>query len=1466
MLDKVGHTHLASTQRTVRCSVPPPSTFLHPSRSSPTLCALHGKPSSPHQLRASSSTSCLTALAREPEPAKMPGRPQGINHVPQLPEMVFRAKDASHPGVVNVPAHVQDIGPHPGSEARSESSLEDLSRLFCRSRNQIQPAHRLQRQFHDINVATACNARLIAISRSIWRTLAECLDAGDKQSFANLFLAYHDAADSISRLPNTEIPVDYVNLENFTGYDQSFLDMLPSQSQTAIKNLLFKVRYDGDFIASRLATLSRQEVSRLTPSHHTTKSTESVLSVSSGPTSRQSRQLAFEAVRDQRETLGSLDYSSHLQTLVYCVRGLSSSFPSEAAREMDVWSTVCAKLFTGQQAASKLIPSILDLFAQQNTWPGKQHLELWISETLQNGSLVTEPRDSFISRKEGPSESVQEAFFYETAVDSLLHLMGSGSPACVIPETVLNLCRATCAKLPNGSNQQRDFTYEVLNNWLFSLFIPAILTLPEAYGLMLKCHIESNVRKRVLREVAIRAQNTVYQVTQSPLWPNSTSASLRTTTAVYSILKSFRAPPIASLSKSARPSIEETWATVTSNDVKSLINTLFPERSYVGTTSPELRISSQSLSSSTFSALPISRVPLTEPSTGYNTPLASQRHGFLSSSLEFPNFESDDSPGPHWFANLSHAEEAQLRDAHSNLSDLVSTRTGILWAPLIISPGSNSFHTPRQSLKPMLHESSSTDRSDDKLRQILNVVQDLLLSDMRRSQSSGLSKSTHNYNLSRREQVIRALEGRLHDAEAECDFIAAHEWSRHLRTFRSAIDSGSTHLLSKTFALIEDQASTTLNHSKVLLQSFHKWYEAFSPYNRRLTDQMAENTYALGFLRDKVYFTTEISAPYQNLKSTVAVLRGMINSKSQTYKSTQRSMTRILASKTPGVGFRSNSKVQELESLSCSSSRGGPNKLNDTASHGLSQWLAENQIRNLCQGEERIHKLCQEIRKFEELAFSSIGALKMSVDVLYAREKRFIELENASYCREQASKEETQLRSPNPPLFGGTDSFRNFNFSSLRASSNESFTTGESSASIPYPLSNSSSREYVASMSSSFNNGVSRSWSPAMTEDRSPSVASGPPSMYQCTMPPTNNSPTNEPFAGIIQRLRRNLNSLALSDCNLNLFNKGSETDQIFWTGLGGDISERYMCRKYPEAREGIDAKQNGANQRQEFNFKAAFKSMLRSFSANPDPFKKLTILCDIEKLLQHYPRQERNPSELTESVQSCSKFRGSTTSVEGFRSLFIDSDLRPPTIFRDLQYIAGLIPSAQLDLMPEGQSFNNAVDALLSLKTELTENMVHTAYLIVKYHDEARTRNGSQRASMAQRERDAATTYNPNSGALPVTDVAQYSMRDAALLFATAAKEGHVVAQRELGYMYLCMSDLPGIVLAPLSCSDDVFSKARAWSEHHNDEQLRNPIHMCLAEFWLNKAAEGGDELSKRTLEEQLVDESNLANNESRF
>jgi hypothetical protein len=213
---------------------------------------------------------------------------------------------------------------------------------------------------------------------------------------------------------------------------------------------------------------------------------------------------------------------------------------------------------------------------------------------------------------------------------------------------------------------------------------------------------------------------------------------------------------------------------------------------------------------------------------------------------------------------------------------------------------------------------------------------------------------------------------------------------------------------------------------------------------------------------------------------------------------------------------------------------------------------------------------------------------------------------------------------------------------------------------------------------------------------------------------------------------------------------------------------------------------------------------------------------------------------------------------VDVLQGLFQDAEIRPKTLFRDLQYIAAFVPAQMLDKTARGKAFWDASLAALGLKQDMCRCMIEIADDIVAENTESRSASAQQ-----QIQQQASSTVNAtDQTASPPTTESRWTMSDAARMLLITAKEGDAVAERELAILYLTHPDLLPRAVLPLTKPRDIF-KVELLSRHRNDSRparggppggpddvvRSDPMTMCVAQHWMEESRRGGDELATKYL-----------------
>lgn len=291
------------------------------------------------------------------------------------------------------------------------------------------------------------------------------------------------------------------------------------------------------------------------------------------------------------------------------------------------------------------------------------------------------------------------------------------------------------------------------------------------------------------------------------------------------------------------------------------------------------------------------------------------------------------------------------------------------------------------------------------------------------------------------------------------------------------------------------------------------------------------------------------------------------------------------------------------------------------------------------------------------------------------------------------------------------------------------------------------------------------------------------------------------------------------------------------------------------------------------FSYKEVFHRLIEVFSRHGNPFVKLNALRDLRSLIiaslvssqdasstntrsspdgdtgnasqlrraarhsfskvrpSNLSRMDAAPSSVPESVTCGSRHSDYSTPSESqivaaLRDLILE--VKPKTLFRDLQFISAFVPGDQLNKIDRGAAFFQFGLAALSLKEEICHSMVEIADRIVSQE-------------LSRRHPPFASDFHSQPGR---------AIQDAAGMWIITAKEGNPVAQRELAILYLTHPELLPRVTLPLTLPRDTF-KAEMMYRRDKDSKS-DPQSMCLALHWMQLSASGGDTLARNRLRER--------------
>lgn len=668
-------------------------------------------------------------------------------------------------------------------------------------------------------------------------------------------------------------------------------------------------------------------------------------------------------------------------------------------------------------------------------------------------------------------------------------------------------------------------------------------------------------------------------------------------------------------------------------------------------------------------------------------------------------------------------------------------------------------------------------------------------------------------------------------AQASAKELSQGNWNQAQEFHDASITAGDIFALHCALEVQLEQYTTECERLETEVCLYNRSIESFR-------DKTAKLVKAMGTLRNKVWYVTQVrnsevyvraSCVAQKLADPESMpsfgpgmggLAGGLDSKSRRPSSVVSTASRDSFFKRLSLGYNKRRQRQSIISLPSEitmfapATFAGSNKLSDRESDATRRWLEEQRKQNLCQGEERLHRfycevddLCQ--RLIAELTvggsplFPEKRTLQCSEDlhmflvsIVYSdlgtgwfagsETDQWLSSDLVKACLSVKHAPPRALRHRSSILSIGT-------VSTVAVASCEQMGT-------PQKLTCSSPTESYFSMRSTAQGGAFRLTLPpsAATSASSAPItpvkvnSAGPlgvqtANLGSATAAPSPLPPTfkltlpNTPHAAVEARLPDGI-PISIPSCITPV--------------ISGAICSNTLSAPFPYER--------------------AYSEILSKFSTVTSPHAKMQCLYELETLVV---------AALTAGTRSDP---GADAIVEELQSLF-RSDLRPKTLFRDLQMIAAFAPLDNLDLSYSGKMFWDVVLAALSIKHEAVECMVDSANEIFQA-----TSSG------------VAIPSSSSTGSSPLSG---FGMKECGELWTIAAKEGNAVAQRELGIMQLSHPGDVSLSVMPLTRLNELFEDMPQCAS--SDLDKLDPTRMAIVRHWMRCAAKAGDNIAREYLEQ---------------
>ncbi|KAF2816278.1 uncharacterized protein BDZ99DRAFT_542640 [Mytilinidion resinicola] len=465
----------------------------------------------------------------------------------------------------------------------SSTSLAELAHLIRLQGYQEQRKAHSRVRLHRWLVASALSARLVHCGELAHRTLVDSFRSDDKKNFATLYNALHDVRNSCDATrryallePDLEFGMSKSSRNEKSQSFSTFINEVPSKILDELLDFVSEIRTNPSFLATRILNLSQQELASLTSFRQALDPIDSVMALQARGKAVGSAQKPSQASSSSPvERLLSFQRHDPLSALIYTIFANSSGPDSaEDLRRTDALATTCARLITeGKPGSDKFIKHVLDAWAGMREWPGKANLELYLMQVLQDGQFLLEKAEDQPARPgtqpvpRSTKDTIAADDFYDKAIKRLFEVVDDEPSAGGIPEGVLEIGTAILRKLED-SNKHRTAARTFISQ-----------------GIMTGHHISEHARQKILKEIAIRAQKQVLDMTYN--WKQAVPILPEIRTHIDNILGRFKhtrnqSKPVLLPAKaitSPRETVEvQPFIVVCPSDIITLVNTLFPER------------------------------------------------------------------------------------------------------------------------------------------------------------------------------------------------------------------------------------------------------------------------------------------------------------------------------------------------------------------------------------------------------------------------------------------------------------------------------------------------------------------------------------------------------------------------------------------------------------------------------------------------------------------------------------------------------------------------------------------------------------------------------------------------------------------------------------------------------------------------------------------------------------------------
>lgn len=601
-------------------------------------------------------------MPRSASSVRKPVIAQPLNTSPPIPPAKFAPPAKSPTDIANESTRsapsklIPDLSSYTNPfqvQENDGTTLEELAHLVRLSKYQERKRAITRKRLQRSLISTALSARLTRCGEIARRNLVDCFRTDDKKIFGPLYNAIYDVRKSCDELrrfallepelssPQSPVLGSSETLDALHGSATAvsalgdvapFLAELPASARESFLHFLTQIRTNPEYLAARLCCLSTAELNALTSFHHGLEPIESVLPYHGRSATRAHASMSGRHATQQHTTaierLLSFQRHDPLSALIHtCFANSAGPDSAEDKRRTDIWATTLARLITDSSSNSEhIMMNVLHIWSSMRDWAGKSNMEWFLMKILEDGAFLLDRAEDqhgtrFNVSDWSAKDSIRAEEFYDKAVQDLFEIVDD-EDAIGIPEGLLELGNAILNRL--DSKYIESTRNWLVYKWLFSSFLLNVIIHPESHGMMAEYHITEYGRQKILKHVALRAQQLVVDMT----WNKKGSVSIPPEIQghVENILRRFSGSrsqrqvakllPARSIT-SLRETVEvRPYLVISPADLVTLVNALFPERRPMSAHSSSMRSVAPSISGMSSISQPMSMAASRAPTNG----------------------------------------------------------------------------------------------------------------------------------------------------------------------------------------------------------------------------------------------------------------------------------------------------------------------------------------------------------------------------------------------------------------------------------------------------------------------------------------------------------------------------------------------------------------------------------------------------------------------------------------------------------------------------------------------------------------------------------------------------------------------------------------------------------------------------------------------------------------------------------